>query len=136
MKFCLHCGKEIEDNVEVCPYCREKVSTKSELLIGSKSEVSYKSKTNNEISSTTKILIFVFGLMFEMTGLVLFAIYGIKELRFNLDYDLSELSDAGIDVVRELTGNNLNVTLIFVGLALAVLGILILNAQKIIKYIK
>ena len=136
MKFCLHCGKEIEDNVEVCPYCREKVSTKSELLIGSKSEVSYKSKTNNEISSTTKILIFVFGLMFEMTGLVLFAIYGIKELRFNLDYDLSELSDAGIDVVRELTGNNLNVTLIVVGLALAVLGILILNAQKIIKYIK
>ncbi len=137
MKFCLHCGNEIDDNDEVCPYCGKKVSTKSKTQTTTKSTGSYISNDkNDEISSTTRIIIYILSAIFDIPGTVLFILYGIKEFQFHSEYDLSELSEAGINAVRELTGNDLNITLIIVGIVLMILGVIISIAPKIIKSIK
>ena len=135
MKFCLNCGHEIEDNAEICPYCGKKVSSKS---YAEKKDVQNTNTNRNEfeINSNMKVLIYIFSVIFEIPGVVLLLIYGIKEMNFHLEYDLSELSEAGINVVRELSGNDLNIILIIVGIVLIVLGAIISSAPRIIKYSK
>lgn len=137
MKFCLSCGHEVEDDVVICPYCGKKVSSKS--YSEKKNIQSSDSSTNKaefEISLNMEIFIRIFGAIFSFPGLVLLLFYGYKEYDFRSEYDLSELSEAEINIGRELTGNDLNITLIIVGAILLILGVFISNILKILKHSK
>ena len=74
--FCSKCGKQIEDDVQYCPFCGSKVNVEWE----EKQEISYKKKNDykhsNGIFSKLMVIVGVFALgIIIITGGFLFLNY-------------------------------------------------------------
>ncbi len=105
MKFCNRCGRELEDEVMVCPHCGG-ASKATKPSYGSGSRIN---------SSTASLLINLFFVAIFLTGVILLVVFGIKEIDFNTHYDLSGYSSKGVDLIRSLTGNDANIPCLIVG---------------------
>ena len=65
--FCTNCGKEINDNAAICPYCG---------VVANKSALSNSSGNTNQ-SNTMAIVGFIFSFFFALVGLIC-SIIGFK----------------------------------------------------------
>ncbi len=66
--FCTNCGKEINDNAAICPYCG---------VVANKSALSNASGNTNQ-SNTMAIVGFIFSFFFALVGLIC-SIIGFKK---------------------------------------------------------
>lgn len=66
--FCTNCGKEINDNAAICPYCG---------VVANKNALSNASSNTNQ-SNTMAIVGFIFSFFFALVGLIC-SIIGFKK---------------------------------------------------------
>ncbi len=66
--FCTNCGKEINDNAAICPYCG---------VVANKNALSNASNNTNQ-SNTMAIVGFIFSFFFALVGLIC-SIIGFKK---------------------------------------------------------
>lgn len=125
MKYCLNCGHEVSQNDKRCPYCGKElqVNTYESTIVNQSSNVNIDKKNEHDNKFAIRVLTTILGVVFVIPGLILLIVYISKEIAFHNDYDLSDLTELGINVAREATGNDLNVTLIIVGVILFLIGI-------------
>lgn len=67
--FCTNCGKEINDNAAICPYCG---------VVANKTALSNASNSNSNQSNTMAIVGFIFSFFFALVGLIC-SIIGFKK---------------------------------------------------------
>ncbi len=100
--FCKNCGKEINDNAYVCPYCGVKVSA------GGKSE-----------SNTLAIVGFIMSFLFSIVGLIL-SILGYKKS--------AELGGEG----KSMATAGIIISAVSIGLAVSMFVIAFVSASSIL----
>lgn len=125
MKFCIHCGEVIDDNVLVCPKCgkatNSKVSNTSNSTLGStpSSNTNYTYNNSSNVSnSQLQPVLMAFSILASLAvvvGVILLIIGGIQEFRFRQEYDLSDLTDAGINLVRKYSNYSNSITFLTAG---------------------
>ena len=76
MKYCVHCGKELEDDVEVCPECNTKCADK---IIAHQKEIIINKQ--NEKPLKGKDLGVLLGVLTGVVGLILCLIMGDKDCK-------------------------------------------------------
>lgn len=133
MKFCTHCGEVIEDDVVVCPKCGKALNSKTTST--STSTVSYSTpntnSTNSGLSNSSgqvQSVLMVFGILASLAlvvGVILLIAGGIQEYQFRQEYDLSQLSDAGINLVRKYSNYSNSINFLTAGGICAGVGFLI-----------
>lgn len=104
MKFCTKCGAEIEDSCVICPKCGNNTNSKT----SSQTTNSGIYSTNNINSSNegAKAVLMIFSILGGLAlgvGIILLAIGGYQEFMFRNEYNLKDLTDAGIKLVRSLS---------------------------------
>lgn len=134
MKYCIHCGQKINDDETFCSKCGKRQSTESNEGNLINQNITKKDENKPEISLNAKLITRIVGVVLTMPGVILFLVFVIKEFSFKTNYDLSKLSETGINLLRETTGNDLNVAMIIVGLILMVVGVLISSMPQILKW--
>ena len=129
MKFCLHCGEEIDDNEVVCPKCGKPVkesSKTSNVVVNPVSNSTLTQSVSNPSNVQTQSVLLVFGILASIAftvGLILLAIGGIQEYKFRSEYDLSELTEAGINLVRKYSNYSNSINLLTAGGICAGIGL-------------
>lgn len=100
MKFCKYCGEVIDDNVVVCPKCGKKIGSSNQ----QSKIINSNNNTQNSSDSSIQNILNVFGILAGLAfavGVVLLMIGGIQEYLFRTEYDLSNLTQEGINLVRK-----------------------------------
>lgn len=100
MKFCKYCGEVIDDNVVVCPKCGNNIGSSNE----QSKIINSNNNTQNSSDPSIKNILTVFGILAGLAfavGVVLLMIGGIQEYLFRTEYDLSNLTQEGVNLVRK-----------------------------------
>lgn len=113
MKFCTKCGAVIEDSCVVCPQCGNSTNSKISNVQSNNSNSfnpNVSSLPSNDGAKTVLMIFSILGGLAFGIGIILLAIGGYQEFMFRNEYDLSNLSEAGIKLARSLSkyANSIN----------------------------
>ena len=113
MKFCLHCGEEIDDNTSICPKCGKSILSKTTMVNENSQSTKYLNKESG-LNNVLTVFTIIASLVVSV-GIILLAIGGFMEYQFRNEYDLSNLSDAGINLIRQYSNYANSIKLLTAG---------------------
>ena len=125
MKFCMHCGEEIEDQILICPKCGK--SLRKSFFQEYSTETTSNFNSNGSSSLTIGVLTFLGGLanFALIVGVVLFIIGGAQEYLFRTENNLSGLTEAGVNLVRKCSAYSNSINFLTAGSICAGIGVLL-----------
>ena len=130
MKYCIHCGTKLEDEALYCQKCGAK---QTDSAIQRQNEgPSLTSTSKNPPISYFRIAEALCALLLVL-GVILLAVGGFQELEFKRTYDLTGLTEATIDLLRQRSSYSSSIGLMTAGGACAIVGLLALVVLEVYK---
>ncbi len=123
---CPECGKEVSDKAKVCIHCGAPLTEDRRAADKTESAESIRPMTKREKNialqkELRKDPIYFACEIISCVGIILLLIGIFVEVNFQMNYDTSGLTNAGVNALRQLAGTEYSIPLIIAGLVIAIL---------------